>query len=445
MSIICRKGLLATQLTKLQLRFPEHCDFFPVSFSLRTEKNRLSQYCLSLKKPKTFIMKPNGGCQGKGILLTRHPLKVIPKLEDDDYTVQAYIHRPLLIDKKKFDMRIYVLCTSVTNLTLFVHREGLVRIAAHDYVKPSKANLNDTRVHLTNYAVNKGDEAFQRCDAAAAGCDDGSIGNKRDFAFLEKYVNELAVDGFGDDRDEDVGAQETCVLPPIRCPSGADDDGLAEDDEGDQASKREAAVSIGGQTLTPWQELWRRIDKAIILTLASGLESLQQNYTAAVGSAVNAVDGRMCFELLGFDILVTQSFRPYVVEVNHSPSLFTDSPLDERVKDKVLYDTLKQLNPYMLDVRKTSDLHYARNVLTKQSPTNQTETAEGATRPFVEPVAFNASGFRRIFPEPMLQPDRSSGVQVPPSEMERDVELGTTCESVLNQLFTPVAQKRRER
>ena len=36
-----------------------------------------------------------------------------------------------------------------------MYSEGLSRFATVDYAKPSKNNLSNLRMHLTNYAVNK--------------------------------------------------------------------------------------------------------------------------------------------------------------------------------------------------------------------------------------------------------------------------------------------------
>lgn len=51
----------------------------------------------------------------------------------------------------------------------------------------------------------------------------------------------------------------------------------------------------------------------------------------------------MCFEILGFDIMIDDKLNPYLLEVNHAPSFATDSPLDEKIKGQVIYDTLNLL------------------------------------------------------------------------------------------------------
>nr|VZI31245.1 unnamed protein product [Spirometra erinaceieuropaei] len=47
-----------------------------------------------------------------------------------------------------------------------------------------------------------------------------------------------------------------------------------------------------------------------------------------------------CFELYGFDIIVDENLRPWLLEVNLSPSLACDTPLDFKVKSSMLADLL---------------------------------------------------------------------------------------------------------
>lgn len=50
--------------------------------------------------------------------------------------------------------------------------------------------------------------------------------------------------------------------------------------------------------------------------------------------------GNNCFELYGFDILIDNTLKPWLLEVNLSPSLGIDTPLDARVKSALLTDLL---------------------------------------------------------------------------------------------------------
>ena len=61
-----------------------------------------------------------------------------------------------------------------------------------------------------------------------------------------------------------------------------------------------------------------------------------------------------CFELFGFDILVDSDLKPWLLEVNLSPSLATESPLDATIKTNLLVDTLNLVGLKRFDRKKES-------------------------------------------------------------------------------------------
>ena len=52
----------------------------------------------------------------------------------------------------------------------------------------------------------------------------------------------------------------------------------------------------------------------------------------------------MCFHILGIDIMLDEDCKPFVLEVNHTPSFVTDTPLDRFIKYGLIKDTLLLMN-----------------------------------------------------------------------------------------------------
>ena len=72
----------------------------------------------------------------------------------DEIVVQTYLDNPFLINERKWDMRTYVLVTSVHPLRVYMYRDGLVRFASSKYVTDAKDGGKKT-AFLTNTSVNK--------------------------------------------------------------------------------------------------------------------------------------------------------------------------------------------------------------------------------------------------------------------------------------------------
>jgi hypothetical protein len=48
----------------------------------------------------------------------------------------------------------------------------------------------------------------------------------------------------------------------------------------------------------------------------------------------------MCFEILGFDVLIDEKLKPWLIEINHAPSFSTDTPLDFKMKKDIIADAI---------------------------------------------------------------------------------------------------------
>lgn len=273
MSSITRKNNLGRNLLRMRKQFPTEYRFFPDTWILPTD---LSDFKLQFTpaKNKTFIIKPDNGCQGKGIFLIREAEK-IPVDFSTTYVAQRYIHRPFLLDGHKFDLRLYVLVMGCEPLRIFLHRRGLVRLAADQYVEPTVKNLPFTTVHLTNYAINKFSPNFEE----NTNPDDAQDGHKRSWEAVYKFLKE---------QGHDV------------------------------------------------EKLMREIEDLIIKTLIAVQPSLSHFYHSC---QPDDVENSMCFEILGFDVILDHKLQPWLLEVNHAPSFTADSELDRIVKNDVLHDT----------------------------------------------------------------------------------------------------------
>lgn len=78
--------------------------------------------------------------------------------------------------------------------------------------------------------------------------------------------------------------------------------------------------------------IWQKIKDIIVKTILSAESKIYAGFKMHVPFRNN------CFELLGFDILIDDNFFPWLLEVNLSPSLNTDSEIDLKVKSSLISD-----------------------------------------------------------------------------------------------------------
>ena len=115
-----------------------------------------------------WIIKPPNLFCGMGIRVINN-FKEIPN-KKSQLCVQSYIKTPYLINNLKFDLRVYVLVTSVDPLRIYIYKEGLTRytsfpprtwiltglfrFATEDYTTDPEV-ISNNFIHLTNFSINK--------------------------------------------------------------------------------------------------------------------------------------------------------------------------------------------------------------------------------------------------------------------------------------------------
>ncbi|CAF1423349.1 unnamed protein product [Rotaria sordida] len=295
--IMCKSNLTRS-LNAMRRLFPDEYDFYPKTWFLPEQTEQFQNDARSIHKKDqsrrrpltTFIVKPSDGSEGEGIFLIQDSTRCT--MVNRPYIIQEYVDRPLLINGLKFDMRIYVLILKLDPLEVLLYDEGLARFATVEYQAPSKKNLHESFMHLTNYSLNKRSANYKH----------------------------------------------------------------ASDEKQTDASKRKLNVvwSQLGQLFSPSEieQTKEMIEDMINKTVLAILPELRIQYTLELPMTRKQ---NQCFQIIGFDIILTDQLKPMLLEVNANPSLCIDfdhvneagkyvhelSPIDEEIKKPLVLETLK--------------------------------------------------------------------------------------------------------
>lgn len=131
-----RKKPFSLLIGRMRRTFDKDYKFFPVSFLIPEESETLEKYMKAHAK-FTFICKPSKGKGGEGIFMIQKYSDIPERtwsFKERELLVQRYVKSPLLIDKKKFDLRVYALISGFNPITTYVAREGLARFCTSNYV-----------------------------------------------------------------------------------------------------------------------------------------------------------------------------------------------------------------------------------------------------------------------------------------------------------------------
>ena len=152
-------------------------DFIPLTFHIRTglddpEFARFKEYYNEKQQDPSeknvWIVKPGENTnRGVGITICEN-LKEIEQILTEDtvqhngkpktFIVQKYIEKPLLYQRRKFDIRCFILITSINGIQKgYWYQDGYIRTSSSEF---SLENLGNKQIHLTNDAVQKKSEEY---------------------------------------------------------------------------------------------------------------------------------------------------------------------------------------------------------------------------------------------------------------------------------------------
>jgi len=275
---IARKDYLWTYYKKMLVKHgPEHFNFLSESMNLPRDRKELEDK-MRAEPGSLWIVKPPGKNNGSGIHVINH-VDEIPETEED-ICIQRYIVNPYLIKKCKFDLRIYVLVTSLEPLRIFIYDEGLVRFAVNDYTLDPE-QIKDKKIHVTNFDVNKNSAKFlHNTDPLEP------EGHKWTLTGLWKYM-------------------------------------------GSEINRGNCLNLIS---------MWEKVKELVIKSLLCGLTSIKDELKPGCKKELRSTYN--FYKIFGYDVLLDSNRNPHLIEINSRPAALSDK-LDAFVNRPMVSEMFK--------------------------------------------------------------------------------------------------------
>ncbi|XP_025933777.1 tubulin polyglutamylase TTLL4 isoform X2 [Apteryx rowi] len=300
-------------------------NFFPQSFILPQDIKLLRKAWEEGASRQKWIVKPPASARGIGIQVI-HKWSQLPKRRP--LLVQRYLHKPYLIGGSKFDLRIYVYVTCYDPLRVYLFKDGLVRFASCNHaargdcmplpqgsvlhacfmlcpISPGPTAIEIMEEHLAPSTLGKaarlmGDQEERYSSSMK------SLSNK--FMHLTNYSVNKKNTEYKSNSDETACQGHKWAL--------------------------KALWTYLTQKGINSEAIWEKIKDIVIKTIIAS-----EPY---VNSLVKMYVRRpyCCHELFGFDIMLDENLKPWILEVNISPSLHSNSPLDVSIKGQMIRDLL---------------------------------------------------------------------------------------------------------
>ena len=156
----------------------------PLTFHIEkgVQDESFAEFLQNFKEGSVWIIKPGEGTnRGNGIKVVNELSEIKETINSTStsrtYILQKYIENPLLVNRRKFDIRCYALVTCINgNLQAYFYKEGYLRTTSKEF---SLKQVHDKFIHLTNDAVQKHSEEYGKFES----------GNKLSYIDFQKFLS----------------------------------------------------------------------------------------------------------------------------------------------------------------------------------------------------------------------------------------------------------------
>mmetsp|Transcript_9731 Transcript_9731/g.36194 ORF Transcript_9731/g.36194 Transcript_9731/m.36194 type:complete len:626 (-) Transcript_9731:2578-4455(-) len=292
---LTRKSNMYRKYMEMKTQYPHAYDYLPRTWVLPKDYSDLTQILEKRRFNEWFIVKPASSSSGRGISLVNN----VTELLEATGGGAARTSSP---DEE------YVCSDYVANPLLVNGFKFDLRL----YV--AVTSYNPLRIYLY-------EDGLVRFSAEKYSLD--PLNRSNSFIHLTNYAINMNNDKFVFNTDE------------------------AEDGVGNKWSLHALRKYLRHEGIDDVQ-IFRRIEDVLIKSILT----VESDQRSALRTFVPHPHTN-CFELFGFDVLIDSDLKPWVMEINLSPSLSVGTPLDKKIKVSMLTDLFN-----MIDVRRYNPIKY---------------------------------------------------------------------------------------
>lgn len=188
------------------------------------------------------------------------PKKTNTRHIPDSIVIQKYLDKPLLYNKRKFDIRCYVLIDFEFNL--FYCREGHLKASSKEY----DINNPDLFIHITNYSFQKKCKGFSKYE----------YGNEISYQTFRNFLKST---------NQDTNLFDECIKKMVQM-------------------IKISMLSVGSKKLLKSKNV-------------------------------------LCFQIFGYDFIIDENFKPWILEINDNPGLSISSPVIAKLIPRMFDDAMR--------------------------------------------------------------------------------------------------------